>query len=60
MHAYFSRLLADVEGARAAGTRLLSFLGQQDFKARYPEVAEYRYLWRDYNLHQHNVYMLWR
>jgi cyclase len=60
MHAYFSRLWADVRDAKAAGTPLVRFLLQHVFGERYPEVAGYTFVRRDYNLHQHNVTMLWQ
>jgi glyoxylase-like metal-dependent hydrolase (beta-lactamase superfamily II) len=60
MHAYLARLWSDVQTAKEAGTPLVRFLLRQDFRERYPEVADYRFTARDYNLHQHNVYMLWQ
>jgi len=59
MYEYFSRLWTDVENARADGTSLVMFLMRNDFATRYPEVADYSYIRREYNLHQHNIYMLW-
>ncbi|MGD8727353.1 MAG: MBL fold metallo-hydrolase [Gemmatimonadales bacterium] len=60
MYEYLSRLWADVQAAQTEGTTLLRFLIGSDFAARYPEVADYNYIRRDYNLHQHNVYVLWQ
>lgn len=57
---YLSRLWSDVQAARSAGTPMLTFLMQNVLSERYPEVADYRVLRRDYNLHQHNVYVLWQ
>jgi len=60
MYAYFSRAWDDVREAKAAGTPLVRFLLQNVFAERYPEVAGYNFVRRDYNLHQHNVTMLWQ
>lgn len=60
MYQYLSRLWSDVREARNAGLSLVRFLMQNDFKERYPEVAEFNYIIRDYNLHQHNIYVLWQ
>ena len=60
MYQYLSRLWADVQAAREAGTPLVRFLIGNDFKQRYPEVADYNYIRREYNLHQHNIYVLWQ
>ncbi|MFC1661826.1 MBL fold metallo-hydrolase [Gemmatimonadota bacterium] len=60
MYEYLSRLRADVEAAEAAGIPLLRFMMQNDFADRYPEVADFNFIRRDYNLHQHNIYVLWR
>lgn len=60
MYQYLSRLWNDVRDARDAGTPLRMFLMQNVFKERYPEVADYSYIRRDYNLHQHNIYVLWQ
>lgn len=60
MYAYFSRAWDDVRDARATGTPLVRFLLQNVFAERYPEVAGYNFVRRDYNLHQHNVTMLWQ
>ncbi|UCG87371.1 MAG: MBL fold metallo-hydrolase [Gemmatimonadota bacterium] len=60
MYHYLSRLWADVTAAREADTPLVRFLMQNTFKERYPEVADYSYIRREYNLHQHNIYMLWQ
>jgi glyoxylase-like metal-dependent hydrolase (beta-lactamase superfamily II) len=60
MYAYLSRLWDDVRAAKADETSLIRFLMQNDLKGRYPEVAEYTWVRRDYNLHQHNIYMLWQ
>ena len=60
MYAYFSRAWGDVREAKAAGTPLVRFLLQNVFAERYPEVAAYNFVRRDYNLHQHNVTMLWQ
>ncbi len=59
VHAYLSRLWEDVQAARAAGTPMLRFLMGNVFAQRYPEVAAYQHIQREYNLHQHNVYVLW-
>ena len=59
-HQYLARLWSDVQAARRAGTPLLSFLMQNVLAERYPEVAGYRVMRRDYSLHQHNVYVLWQ
>jgi len=59
MYAYLSRLREDVRSAKAEGTPLMTFLARTDFRERYPEIAEYNWVRRDYNLHQHNVYVLW-
>ena len=59
MHQYLTRLWTDVRAAREAGMPLMRFLLRQNFRQRYPEVADYRFISRDYNFHQHNVYMLW-
>ncbi|UCF19643.1 MAG: hypothetical protein JSU87_17290, partial [Gemmatimonadota bacterium] len=60
MYEYLSRLWADVRCARDEGMPLVRFLVRNDFKERYPEVAAYTYIRRDYNFHQHNIYMLWQ
>jgi glyoxylase-like metal-dependent hydrolase (beta-lactamase superfamily II) len=60
MYEYLSRLWADVQAARDEGTALVQFLMRNVFNERYPEVADYTYIRRDYNLHQHNIYMLWQ
>jgi glyoxylase-like metal-dependent hydrolase (beta-lactamase superfamily II) len=60
MYAYFSRLWADVQTARDEDTSLVRFLMRNVFEERYPEVAEYTHIRRDYNFHQHNIYMLWQ
>jgi len=60
MYAYFSRLWADVRAARESQTPLVRFLLGNVFAERYPEVADYTHIRRDYNLHQHNIYMLWQ
>jgi hypothetical protein len=60
MHEYLSRLWTDVQAARQADTPLVMFLMRNVFEERYPEVAEYTHIRRDYNLHQHNIYMLWQ
>jgi glyoxylase-like metal-dependent hydrolase (beta-lactamase superfamily II) len=60
MYQYFTRLWADVRAAKEAGTPLMRFLLQHAFRERYPEVADYTFVSRDYNLHQHNVYVLWQ
>jgi len=60
MYQYLSRLWTDVQAARDAGTPLVRFLIGHDFKQRYPEVADYNYIRREYNLHQHNIYVLWQ
>lgn len=60
MYQYLSRLWTDVQEARNAGTTLVGFLMQNVFAERYPEVADFNYVRRDYNLHQHNIYVLWQ
>jgi glyoxylase-like metal-dependent hydrolase (beta-lactamase superfamily II) len=60
MYEYFSRLWADVRTARDEDTSLVMFLMRNVFEERYPEVAEYTHIRRDYNFHQHNIYMLWQ
>ncbi len=60
VHQYLSQLRADVQAAREAGTDLVRFLRQHSLKERYPEVAEYNYTVGDYNVHQHNIYMMWQ
>lgn len=60
MYQYMSRLWADVQAAREADTPLVRFLMQNVFTERYPEVADYTHIVREYNFHQHNIYMLWR
>jgi cyclase len=60
MYEYLSRLWTDVQEARDAGTTLVRFLMQNVFAERYPEVAEFNYIRREYNLHQHNIYVLWQ
>jgi glyoxylase-like metal-dependent hydrolase (beta-lactamase superfamily II) len=59
MYAYLARLWEDVQGARTEGTSMLRFLVGNGFAERYPEVADFNYIRMEYNLHQHNVYMLW-
>ncbi len=59
MYQYLSRLWSDVRAAKEAGTSLRRFLMGNVFAERYPEIAGYNIIRRDYNLHQHNVYMLW-
>ncbi len=60
MYQYMSRLWADVQAAKEANTPLVMFLMRNVFEERYPEVAEYTHIRRDYNFHQHNIYMLWQ
>ncbi len=60
MYQYLSRLWTDVQAAKDAGTPLRTFLMRNVFKERYPEVADYNFIRRDYNLHQHNIYVLWQ
>ncbi|KPK61984.1 MAG: hypothetical protein AMS21_08440, partial [Gemmatimonas sp. SG8_38_2] len=60
MYEYLSHLWADVQAAKEGETSLVRFLMRNVFKERYPEVADYTYIRRDYNLHQHNIYMLWQ
>ncbi|MEJ2679607.1 MAG: hypothetical protein P8174_11110 [Gemmatimonadota bacterium] len=60
MYVYVSRLWGDVQAAKASGWSVVRFLAGNDFAERYPEVASYRHLRGEYNLHQHNIYMLWR
>jgi len=45
--------------ARSAGTPLLRFLMGNVFAERYPEGAEVRHIRQEYNLHQHNISVLW-
>jgi glyoxylase-like metal-dependent hydrolase (beta-lactamase superfamily II) len=59
MYQYLSRLWADVQAAKETDTPLLRFLMQNVFAERYPEVADFNFIRRDYNLHQHNIYVLW-
>ena len=59
MYAYMSRLREDVRAARESGTGIVRFLMQNVFAERYPEVADFRHIMREYNLHQHNVYTMW-
>jgi glyoxylase-like metal-dependent hydrolase (beta-lactamase superfamily II) len=59
MYAYLSRLWTDVNAARDGGVSLMQFLSRNVFAERYPEVATFRHTLRDYNLHQHNIYVLW-
>ncbi len=59
MYQYVSRVWEDVQGARSAGTPLLRFLMGNVFAERYPEVAGFRHIRQEYNLHQHNIYVLW-
>jgi glyoxylase-like metal-dependent hydrolase (beta-lactamase superfamily II) len=60
MYEYFSRLWTDVQAARGADTPLVMFLMDNVFTERYPEVADYTHIVREYNFHQHNIYMLWQ
>jgi cyclase len=60
MYRYLSRLWSDVQAAKEAGTPLVRFLMQNVFAERYPEVADFNFIRRDYNLHQHNIYVLWQ
>ncbi len=60
VHAYFSRLWSDVEAARQAAMPLVMFLLQNEFRTRYPEVADWRFIAREWNFHQHNLYLLWQ
>jgi glyoxylase-like metal-dependent hydrolase (beta-lactamase superfamily II) len=59
MYLYLSRLWADVRAAREADTSLLRFMMGNVFSDRYPEVANFNFVRGDYNLHQHNIYVLW-
>jgi glyoxylase-like metal-dependent hydrolase (beta-lactamase superfamily II) len=59
MYDYLSRLWEDVRSAQKAGTPLIRFLMQYVFAERYPEVADFTYIRRELNLHQHNIYVLW-
>lgn len=59
MYAYVSRLWEDVRAARTSGSGVVPFLMQNVFAERYPEVAGFRHVIREYNLHQHNLYTLW-
>jgi glyoxylase-like metal-dependent hydrolase (beta-lactamase superfamily II) len=60
MYEYLSRLWGDVKAAREEGMPLRTFLMRNVFAERYPEVADYNFVRRDYNLHQHNIYILWQ
>ena len=59
MHAYLSRLWSDVRAAREADLGIVRFLMQNSFAERYPEVADFNHIRGEYNIHQHNIYMLW-
>jgi glyoxylase-like metal-dependent hydrolase (beta-lactamase superfamily II) len=59
MYAYVSRLWADVRAAKPSGTPMVRFLMGNVFAERYPEVAAFNHVRREYNLHQHNIYVLW-
>jgi glyoxylase-like metal-dependent hydrolase (beta-lactamase superfamily II) len=59
MHDYFHRLWEDVSEAKANGKPLLRFMRETVFGQRYPEVADFNFVQQDYNLHQHNIYVLW-
>jgi glyoxylase-like metal-dependent hydrolase (beta-lactamase superfamily II) len=59
MYQYLSRLWSDVQAAKENDTPILRFLMQNEFAQRYPEVADFNFIQRDYNLHQHNIYVLW-
>lgn len=59
MYEYLSRLWSDVRTAKQAGSTPLRFLIQNVLAERYPEVADFSYIQREYNLHQHNIYTLW-
>jgi glyoxylase-like metal-dependent hydrolase (beta-lactamase superfamily II) len=59
-YGYLSQLWDAVCEAQEAGIGLERFLIGSDFKEQFPEVAEYRYLYRDLNFHQHNVTMMWQ
>lgn len=59
MYQYLARLWEDVRAARAENTEIVRFLMGNVFKDRYPEVADFNYLRGDYNIHQHNIYVLW-
>lgn len=59
MYLYLSRLWEDVQTARGDGTGILRFLMGNVFQERYPEVADFNFIRMDYNLHQHNIYMMW-
>jgi cyclase len=60
MYAYVSRLWSDVKAAKASGRSVLQFMAGHDFAERYPEVASFRHMRGEYNIHQHNIYMLWQ
>jgi glyoxylase-like metal-dependent hydrolase (beta-lactamase superfamily II) len=60
MYQYLSRLWSDVQTAKEEGTSLERFLMRNVFEERYPEVAHYHHIRGDYNLHQHNIYLLWQ
>ena len=59
MYEYLSRLWADVKAAREAGQTQMRFMARNVFAERYPEVADSNYFRMEYNLHQHNIYVLW-
>jgi glyoxylase-like metal-dependent hydrolase (beta-lactamase superfamily II) len=59
MYSYLHRLWTDVREARAAETALLRFMRENLFQERYPEVADFNRFQMDYNLHQHNIYVMW-
>ena len=60
MYDYLSELWGDILAAREAGTTLEAFLRNSFFTDRFPEIAHFRYLYRDFNFHQHNIYILWQ
>jgi len=60
MHAYLTRLWSDVSSARQADLSIIRFMTQNDFRTRYPEVADWQYLMGDWNFHQHNLSILWQ
>lgn len=59
MYAYLSRLWEDIQAAREAHLPMRRFFMQHSFSERYPEVAAFNFAQGDYNLHQHNIYVLW-
>lgn len=59
MYLYLSRLWEDVRTAREEDLGIVRFLMGNVLQERYPEVADFNFVRMDYNLHQHNIYMMW-